>query len=216
MKLRNSLISLSALTLSIYLTGCGGGHDHGDVAKATGKGKKVEKAHEHAKAEEKGHEEHGEHKEEHKEDAATKEHGEHKEHAESKEGHKEHGGHAHGEVKVEIPTSYAKGLDVIHGRMKAIAGLIESGKLTSIHKEAAVIRDIAKALPGLATKADSGISKDKLIGVNRAAKGLAAIFSKIDEVADAEKMEETKVVFAEMKKLVEKLGSSTGDHKHHD
>jgi hypothetical protein len=156
----------------------------------------------HAKKEH-GDDEHGEAKH------AKKEHGEHEEHGEAKhakKGHEEHGEHGHGKaVEFHAPESYSGGLKQVAHRMGAIAELIEHGKLDEVHAQADVIRKIAQKLPGLAAKKGSGVERDDLVEITRAAKALADTFGAIDEAADAGKMAETKEVYANMKGLAASL-----------
>ncbi|MBI2194691.1 MAG: hypothetical protein HYU36_22150 [Planctomycetes bacterium] len=117
------------------------------------------------------------------------------------EEHEEHGEHGEGEKAAKPPASYAEGVKRIDHHLHEIAELIEGNKLADVHREAAVVRDTAKALPGLAAKKDSGVAQKALPEITKAAKALADTFSKIDEVADAGKMEETKKVHAQMNEL---------------
>ncbi len=109
-------------------------------------------------------------------------------------------GHGGDPVKVS-----SKGFDdsvaQMESRLKNIDALIASGKLDEVHKEAEVIRDLAKEMPAQT----QGWPADKASGVSDSSGKLAALFEEIDEAADGGKPDETKAATAKMRELVGKL-----------
>ena len=122
--------------------------------------------------------------------------------------HGEHGQHENEEAEIVEPDSYAHALEVIHTQLEKIEGLMDRGQLDRVHKEAAVIRDVAKTLVRLALEQNSGVPRSAIREINLTAKDLAAKFGPIDEAGDSGNLAGTRKGYAGMVALFETLEKS--------
>ncbi len=129
--------------------------------------------------------------------------------------HGEHGQHEHEEAEIVEPDSYAHALEVIHAQLEKIEGLMDRRQLDRVHKEAAVIRDVAKTLVRLALEPNSGVPRSAIRKINLTAKDLAAAFGPIDEAGDSGNLAGTRKVFEEMVHLLQVLDKYEPDHDDH-
>ncbi|KAF0247078.1 MAG: hypothetical protein FD180_17 [Planctomycetota bacterium] len=129
-------------------------------------------------------------------------------------GEKGHEGHSHGGEPVKVSSnSFEDSIGQMEERLKTIDGLIASGKLDEVHREAEVICTLAKGMP----EQTQGWPADKSASAAESAAKLAGMFREIDEVADAGKPDETKAATAKMRDLVAKLKALSPGTKHdHD
>ncbi len=123
----------------------------------------------------------------------------------------------HGEIEgFTEPKTYAEACSIIHARLEEIEELMETGELDHVHAEAAVIRDVAKDMVGLAAKQGSGVPSSALREINLTAKDLAAKFYPIDQAGDSGNLAGTRKVYDEMVGLFEILEKhAEPDHDDH-
>ena len=123
----------------------------------------------------------------------------------------------HGEIEgFTEPKTYAEACSVIHARLEEIEELMKTGELDHVHAEAAVIRDVAKDMAGLAAKRGSGVPSSAIREINLTAKDLAAKFDRIDEAGDSGNLAGTRKVYDEMVALFEVLEEyAEPDHDDH-
>ncbi len=119
--------------------------------------------------------------------------------------HGEHGQHEHEEAQIVEPDTYAHAIEVIHAQLEKIETLMDRRQLDRVHKEAAVIRDVAGTLARLALDRDSGVPRRAIRRINLTAKDLAAKFGPIDEAGDSGNLAGTRKVYDEMVALLEIL-----------
>lgn len=119
-------------------------------------------------------------------------------------GNKQQDSHAHddAELSATAPETYAAAIEQCEFHMVEIGELIESGKLSMVHKEAAKIRDIARKLPQLAK---SSVPAEALRDINIKSKELAGMFGLVDKAADSGDKEGTIQAYQVMQNLVDAL-----------
>ncbi len=129
----------------------------------------------------------------------------------------EHHEGEHGEIgDFTEPQTYAEACSVIHARLEEIEELMKTGELDHVHAEAAVIRDVAKDMAGLAIKRGSGVPSSAIREINLTAKDLAAKFDPIDQAGDSGNLAGTRKVYDEMVGLFEVLEKyAEPDHDDH-
>lgn len=110
--------------------------------------------------------------------------------------------HDDAEISIKTPDTYGAAIEQCEFHLAEIAELIEKGKLSEVHREAAKIRDIARKLPQLA-KGD--VPVEMLKDINLKSKELAGMFSEVDKAADSGDEAGTIRVHQTMKTLVEQL-----------
>lgn len=116
--------------------------------------------------------------------------------------------HDDAEISIKTPDTYEAAIEQCEFHLAEIAELIEKGKLSEVHREAAKIRDIARKLPQLA-KGD--VPVEMLKDINIKSKELAAMFTEVDKAADSGDEAGTIRAYQTMKTLVELLMLHT-DH----
>lgn len=118
-----------------------------------------------------------------------------------KDEHEKHGAHG-GSGGTHVPESYAEAVKECEELSAKIDSLIASGKLADVHKAAQGIKEIAEALPSIAGKE---LSQEAQKEVAENAPALAALFTEIDEAADAGMKADTIKVHGKMKELIAAL-----------
>ena len=113
--------------------------------------------------------------------------------------------------------NYTAIVTMMDGVLDEIQGLIDSDQLLKVHPSATKVSRLAASLPNA-----KGFPEDDRSDVERVCKELIALFSEIDEVADAEKKSETiqvlekyRVKVAALKKHAHDDGDKD-DHGHGD
>jgi len=86
------------------------------------------------------------------------------------------------ETSMKTPDTYAAAIEQCEFHLAEIAELIEKGKLSEVHREAAKIRDIARKLPQLAK---GSVPVEMLKDINIKSKELAGMFTEVDKAADS-------------------------------
>ncbi len=118
-------------------------------------------------------------------------------------GKDEHGNHGHGgSGSVHVPERYAEAVKACEALSAKIDSLIASGKLADVHGAADGIRQIAEKLPAIARKE---LPEQGQKEVDAKARALAALFTEIDEAADAGMKQDTIKVHGKMKELIAAL-----------
>ena len=120
--------------------------------------------------------------------------------------------HDDAEISMKTPESYAAAIEQCEFHLGEIGELIEKGKLSEVHKEAAKIRDIARKLPQLA-KGD--VPVEMLKDINIKSKELAGIFTVVDKAADSDDKEGTIRAHQTMQTLVDALKLHTSQNEEH-